>query len=85
MSMDTLVAILQIPEMPPGQPAPVTLAFRPFTVPMTAAGTTPRAISDPADGDLLRSTVTRRDRHHGQRSNSPQDPRLPADPGPGSL
>ena len=58
MSMDTLVAMLQIPEMPPGQPAPVALAFRPFTDPMTAAGTTLRAIGDPVDGDLLRSTVT---------------------------
>ena len=58
MSMDTLVAMLQIPEMPPGQPAPVTLAFRPLTDPMTAAGTTLRVIGYPVDGDLLRSTVT---------------------------
>ena len=60
MSMDTLVAMLQIPEMPPGQPAPVTLAFRPLTDPMTAAGTTLRVIGYPVDGDLLRSTVTER-------------------------
>jgi S1-C subfamily serine protease len=58
MSMDTLVAMLQIPEMPPGQPAPVTLAFRPLTDPITAAGTTLRVIGYPVDGDLLRSTVT---------------------------
>lgn len=58
MSMDTLVAMLQIPEMPPGQPAPVTLAFRPLTDPMTTAGTTLRVIGYPVDGDLLRSTVT---------------------------
>jgi hypothetical protein len=49
---------LQIPEMPPGQPAPVTLAFRPLTDPITAAGTTLMVIGYPVDGDLLRSTVT---------------------------
>lgn len=58
MSMDTLVAMLLILDMPPGQPAPVTLAFRPLTGPMTAAGTTLRVIGYPVDGDLLRSSVT---------------------------
>ena len=58
MSMETFVAMLKTPEMPPGQPVPVTLAFRPLTDPMTAAGTTLRVIGYPVDGDLLRSTVT---------------------------
>jgi hypothetical protein len=58
MSMDTLVAMLQIPEMPPGQPAPMTWAFRPSTDQMTATGTTLRVIGYSVDGDLLRSTVT---------------------------
>ena len=57
MSIDTLVAMLQILDMPPGQLAPVTLAFRPLTGPMTAAGTTLRVIGYPVDGDLLRSSV----------------------------
>jgi hypothetical protein len=35
ISMDTLVAMLQIPDMPCGRPALVTLAIRPLAAPMT--------------------------------------------------
>jgi len=50
-------AMLRIPEMPPGQPAPVTLTFRPLADPPTAPGTTLRVFGYPVGDDLLKPTI----------------------------
>jgi hypothetical protein len=51
------IAMLRIPEMPPGQPPPVTLTFRPLADPPTTAGTTLRVFGYPTSDNLLKSTM----------------------------
>jgi S1-C subfamily serine protease len=51
------VAMLRVPEMPPGHASPVTLTFRPLGDPPTPPGATLKVLGYPAGDDLLKSTM----------------------------
>jgi hypothetical protein len=51
------VALLRVPEMPPGHPSPVTLTFRPLADPPTTPGATLKVVGYPTGDDFLKSTM----------------------------
>src|SRR5207248_2243133 len=51
------VALLRVPDMPLGQPAAITLTFRPPADPPTVPGTMLKVIGYPVGADLLKATT----------------------------
>jgi S1-C subfamily serine protease len=57
VTMAPEAAMLRVPQMPPAQPLPAMLAFRPLGDPPTTPGTKLTVVGFPAGADLLKPTV----------------------------